>query len=655
MSTWNWFRTSLSAAALVLCATAPAQWTSRLDYVHDDDQAAACCVDHSGNVYVVGKVYATAAYLYDLECVSYDSSGSERWRYHFNSTYCYDDIGTAIACDWQGNVYCAGVTKDSDGHGHFTVLKLTSSGATVWPTSGSGGSGSNAYIFDHGAIRLNDNSDDGSDADNKLVCAISMENVPGAQPTFAITGPSKAHNLAANRWRTVVFEDDGSGGVRIKSGWPVDDYGYSSEDSSYAVAIYPEDHTVYVTGSAHPSAMVGNQDYATVRYHADGSAVYWRDTWEDGLKGNVGKAIALDADGDAYVTGILGGTDETNADTKYGTARLHKNSASPQNVWRDEYDHSGYPDEATSISLSTEIESGALKTYAYVTGLSGNSSTGFLEIATIRYRGASLNREWVDRRGVASHDCKGLSVLAAGRGNVYVAGIENNDYKFFALNKTPSTRFTPITYDNDMGFDEARFVVSGGAGLAYYTGASHNGTDDLDFLTRSHPESVSSFTPTAYSSDGSNITGDSGSSSAQILSDLGSSDNSRVTADLAVLTSTDSHVAFELDGVVTTTNASEMSVTVESHVTAAHVWQKVEVYCDHTSSWVTVSDQLAPNGSDGNTVIVLKEDPAYFMPAAGTVKVRVTYYGNSTTGWTQASDGNWKPYIDLVQWNAIGA
>lgn len=246
-----------SVAAILIYANSSAQsWPKRLDYAGHDDKATAVTVDHQGNVLVVGTVINDDGHGNptdaDALCVSYAPDGSENWRYRYPGSAGGDDIGTGVAVDWRGNVYMCGVSYGgSTRKNDFFVLKIDSGGNKVWPNSGSAGTGTD---FDNGALRLTDNNDDGVGhfAGEGALCAIAIEDVPGAQPTFAITGPSASGTY--NRWRTAVFEDNGSGGVQIKSGWPVDESSLvNDEDQSYAVAISPADHTVYVTGGQHPN------------------------------------------------------------------------------------------------------------------------------------------------------------------------------------------------------------------------------------------------------------------------------------------------------------------------------------------------------------------------------------------------------------------
>ncbi|MFI5384939.1 MAG: hypothetical protein ACHQ50_02355 [Fimbriimonadales bacterium] len=475
---------SLAVAALLSYAIAPAQgWPQRWDTSSTyDDEAVACAVDHQGNVFVAGWSKEFRSPYKDMVVIKYDSAGNQLWvnNYHGRDSggtaYSGDTVGTSVACDWNGDVYVAGVSYGgSTRKNDFFVMKYDPNGLTIWPTSGSRGSGAGAYDFDHGALRMADSGDDGivpTALGGGVVCAMSMEDVAGSQPTFAITGPSTAGGGYAH-FRTVVFEYDATDGIRIKSGWPVDtpklddrpdgDYG---DCVPYALAIYSGDHSVYATGTIR--AHLGSNAFAIVRYDPTGTnytsgvipGQRWLDTW--GTNGNeyaaVGKSIALDpysssSNPDCYVTGIhqslaIGDTTDK---IKYATERVDGGGAGA--IWRKYYSNAsntGYcDDEAASISLSFEIESGSEVTYAYVTGKSRNTD-GTKDVETLRYNSGGTQVASA-RYNNSGYDSFGLQVVAAGNGNAYVVGNSNDENLLIAYDKTFSTRFTPVLYQYQSG------------------------------------------------------------------------------------------------------------------------------------------------------------------------------------------------------------
>jgi hypothetical protein len=620
---------TLAVAALSLCAIAQAQWPARWNTSGTaDDEGQCVAVDHRGNVFVAGKTkhYNTN---WDIEVIKYGPTGSQLWEKHYDGTY-GDDISTSIAVDWEGNVYVAGVSyggaTPSGTDDDFVVIKYDSSGNTVWPNSGT----HTDYKFHNGALRLTDANKEGRHhSTNEYLCAMAMRDVAGSQPTFAITGPTLGANVS--EWRTVVFEADATDGVKVKTGWPLDDLGDVNHDTPYGVGIHT-DNTVYVVGGHHYSASPDFEEFTTIRYRASGtsgagSKRIWTDTWyEDAGKPTEGRAIALDFDGNAFVTGIV----LTQDDKDYGTRMILKDpdgSGDPIHGWAaDAMYAGGGADVPTGISLSFEVELGVLNTYVHVTGRSQDGAIpGRIpyKIATIRYSGADGSQVWLDRAVDAGNDSAKPYVVAMGKGNVYVAGRKylsstNYDYVLRGLTKAGATRFSDYTYDSGIsGHDEAFWAVMAGAGNVVLAGKSAASSTGIDFLTDQHLESDDPANLLSVSVN-SGLSYDPGT-------DLDSVDSEYVTA-----ASDDSAATFEVtfSGAIEPT---EYSIVLDGHVSVSGLREKVEIW---DGAWKLISDHPATT-SDAPTVLPIKIDPQrYSTGHLDLVYVRVTYYGAEDSPWT---------------------
>jgi len=99
------------------------------------------CVDDSDSVFVSGSFCGTtdldptdgidnhvASGFYDAFLIRLDTSGSFYWAESWGGPV--DDIGMAVDCDNDGNLYVAGY----DGYGHAFLRKMTSTGALEWST-----------------------------------------------------------------------------------------------------------------------------------------------------------------------------------------------------------------------------------------------------------------------------------------------------------------------------------------------------------------------------------------------------------------------------------------------------------------------------------------------------------------------------------------
>ena len=404
------FSVALCAAALSLCATVQAQWPIRYNNssFNGNDEAFAVAVDRRGNVYTAGKSWAGSSQKFNFLVDSYDAAGFRRsgWPRQYDGPGHGDDIATSVHVDpSSGNVYVGGTSYGGTAFGadsgfDFCVIAYNSSGIPIWPASGSAGTG---YVYHNGALRSTQSSgfpvDEGAGSvqgspGTAFVFQVSMavrEDLSAENRVIAVTGIiARVNDPLGHYWRTVVFEPGSASPyypVR-KLGWPVDlDKPGDKNEIPQAVAIYT-DNSVYVTGKSSPDGLTDS--FTTIRYKPSGTylnvrAWYWQHDWHpaaQGTKVNSGMDIALDRAGDAYATGYV----TTNTGLDYGTVAIRKDAddSGAQVKWDDTWDRTA-DDRASSISLTFEVENGAVVPYVYVTGTSNS------DIATLRYRGETGN------------------------------------------------------------------------------------------------------------------------------------------------------------------------------------------------------------------------------------------------------------------------
>jgi hypothetical protein len=372
----NW-RVPLLATALLLPAVSSAQWPEDYDDNSDIDVAIATAADRWGNVYVAGTVSSNGSGK-DFFLRSYTASGVPRtgWDKRYDnpnhSGSSSHDIATSIHVDSDGNVYVAGTSKNSSGNYDFVVVRYDPSGGTPW----AGMTGGTGYTFDSaGAVRTTSSDNEGilgdppptGTAEEHVAMAV-RESFDPADRIIGVTGVFGGGSVTES-WRTIVFEPDPNqvGGVRIKSGWPVDYPNQYDNGHPNAIAIYT-DNSIYVTGFTHDSSIPAEW-ITTVRFKPQGGSGSGAIIWEHyfspfGGKPNRGQDIVLDRDGNAYVCGI--GTNVGNTTSKYVTLRLNKdpvlNTTNGDKKWDMSYDNgvSGLH-LASSIDLTFEVVSGQIK------------------------------------------------------------------------------------------------------------------------------------------------------------------------------------------------------------------------------------------------------------------------------------------------------
>ncbi|MDH5694137.1 MAG: SBBP repeat-containing protein, partial [Gammaproteobacteria bacterium] len=246
--------------------------------------------------------------------------------------------------------------------------------------------------------------------------------------------------------------------ARVDTAW-VKTYNGPGNGTDYAYAIAVDGTgNVYVTGKSRGSST--NDDYATIKYGADGSEK-WVSRYNG--PGNVideAWAIAVDGAGNVYVTGR-----STGSGTGYDYATIKYNPEG-DTLWVKRYNGSGNSiDEAWEIAVD-----GAGN--VYVTGRSRGANDDY---ATIKYNSAG-DTVWVRTyNGPGNGADKANAIAVDGAGNVYVTGQSrgtNDDYATIKYNSAGDTLWVRRYNGPGNGDDNATAIAVDGAGNVYVTGYS---------------------------------------------------------------------------------------------------------------------------------------------------------------------------------------
>jgi len=346
---------------------------------NNDDEAVAIAVDGSGNVYVTG-VSVGSGTSYDYATVKYNSAGTQQWASRYDNGGV--DRAAAIAVDGSGNVYVTGVSAGSGTGDDFATVKYNSSGVQQWASRYDGslhgndgvaalaidGSG-NVYVAGYTHRQTDD------------LLTIKYNSGGGQQWATPYNGPGNEADGAT------AIAVDGSGNVCVTGYTQADPWDYatlkynssgdtvwtrryngpaSNEDWPTGIGLDGSGN-IYVTGHSYTAI---SSDYATVKYNSSGDTVWTRlyngpvNDWDEAT------ALAVDASGNAYVTGLSwSGTSDDYATVKY--------NSSGDTAWTARYNHSGTTEDwANAIALDTAG-------HVCVTGRS-SSGTGSI-FTTIRY------------------------------------------------------------------------------------------------------------------------------------------------------------------------------------------------------------------------------------------------------------------------------
>lgn len=444
---------------LVLSGTAGAQvrevWVERYNGpANSTDEAYAIALDPNGNIAVTGASWGGADNHYDYATVKYSPTGARLWVARYNGPGSSNDQAFAIAADETGNFYVTGRSDGAPGgasHTDYATVKYDADGVERWVARYDGPANSTDEAY-----------------------AIALDGVGNVY----VTGRSRGNGTDYD-YATVKYDFKGVEQWAARYNGPAD-----STDEAAALAV-DGDGNLYVTGR---SRGVGTDfDYATVKYGPDGSELWVRRYNGPGNGADRAVAIALDPEGNVYVTGSSVG-DGTGAD--YATIKY---SPGGDELWVRRYNNPEFngPDRASAIAVD---EAGN----AYVTGGSAGHIHQHTDYLTVKYspEGEEL---WVARFHGPRADRGDFANAVAldPEGNVYVTGRSFGTYI--------RADYLTIKYDADgnelwvarhqavgESQDEPRAIAVDPDGNAYVTGmswAQHGSLVNRDYKTiRYSPE-----------------------------------------------------------------------------------------------------------------------------------------------------------------------
>ncbi|UOQ68923.1 T9SS type A sorting domain-containing protein [Hymenobacter volaticus] len=367
-------------------------WEARYNGPADgEDLPTNVVVDATGNVYVSGTSYSATES--DYATIKYSPTGQQLWEARYNGPASGYDLAAKVAVDAAGAVYVTG-SSDNGGNGSYdyATLKYSASGQQLWQAHYNGPANS----YDLAADLVVDGTGDVyvtgttySDAQSDYA-TLKYAGAGGQQLWEQIyNGPHNGYDEAAKlalvgaQQTSVVVAGTSDGGTstgfdmattayQVSTGQPQWNYRYNSPQSGDDVVAdlaVSQNNQVVVVGTSYGST---SADYVT--HVLLNGQLQWQARYNGPDNSyDEARAVALDAAGNAYVTGLSYNNDGTN---DYATVK-YAAQGSGEELWAARYDGTGSYDEAIGLAIDA-------RNNVYVSGYSFSSDTGY-DFATLQY------------------------------------------------------------------------------------------------------------------------------------------------------------------------------------------------------------------------------------------------------------------------------
>lgn len=239
---------------------------------------------------------------------------------------------------------------------------------------------------------------------------------------------------------------------------------FSGNDIATAIALDPSGNVI-VTGMSW-DGLTDEYDYVTIKYNGNTGSQMWLQEYDQWSASDKATSVAVDANGDVYVTGAAddGSIDETDIVTiKY--------SSFGSQMWLQEYDEFSGPDTGKTVVVDPF---GCI----IVTGSVWSGSVDNNDVVTIRYSPGGV-QQWIRLYDNFADDDFGVDVVTDATGNIYVIGSswDSNVDEFDILTLSYDTngvlRWLDL-YDNFAAVDRGYAIAIDNSNNIYVAGTSYD-------------------------------------------------------------------------------------------------------------------------------------------------------------------------------------
>ena len=426
------------------------------------------------------------------------------WTNRYNGPTNTYSAATAMAVDGAGNVFVTGSLGDGNGSDYdYVTIKYSNAGAPLWTNryAGSGNGWDNPCciaVDSSGDVIVTGTSDhSGSESShtNFDYATIKYSNAGVPLWTNRYNGPgnasdqptSMAVDASGNVFVTGISAGDGTGadyatikyskvGVAL---W-TNRYNGLGNASDFASSVAVDSNgNVFVTGASDiAGGSNADYDYATIKY-SNAGAPLWIARYQGLAQGqDVARSIAVDGSGNVIVTGSSDRSDlEGSIYSDYCTIKYSNAGAT---LWEKRF---AYPPDGNAYASAMAVDSNGK---VFVTGEVSQIGSSTSDFATVAYSSSGVLL-WSDLDAAGNYYNRPRAIAVDGRGNVIVTGsstITDTNYNTHIATIAYSTVGVPLWSRLYLGpmntWAQANAVAADGNGNVFVTGSSGtSGTSDF--------------------------------------------------------------------------------------------------------------------------------------------------------------------------------